>query len=181
MPNPWTDGLQELIQQAMDHLALGGDFDRRIAMISVDNSVELMIKTYLGLPERARGFKEPSRKELEIASESFPGLLDLLQNYATHKITGLSLDDIEWYHRLRNQLYHSGNGFTVDVSKVETYLQLAISLFESPFGFLPSINLRVLRIRKLDNFSISGTSLNMVYVNNCLLKRDWHIIGSENT
>jgi hypothetical protein len=140
MPNPWTDGLQELIQHAMDHLALGGDFDRRIAMISIDNSVELMIKTYLGLPERARGFKGPSRKELKTASESFPGLLDLLQNYATHKITGLSLDDIEWYHRLRNQLYHSGNGFTVDVSKVETYLQLAISLFENLFGFLPSIN-----------------------------------------
>ena len=141
MPNPWTDGPRELIQHALDHLTLGGDFDRRIAMISVDNAVELMIKTYLGLPERARGFKGPGRKELETASESFPGLLDLLQNHAAHKITGLSLDDIEWYHRLRNQLYHSGNGLTVEVSKVETYSQLAISLFESLFGFLPSINL----------------------------------------
>jgi hypothetical protein len=140
MPNPWTDGPRELIQHAVDHLALGGDFDRRIAMISVDNAIELMIKTYLGLPERTRGFKGPGRKELETVSESFPGLLDLLQNYATHKITGLSLDDIEWYHRLRNQLYHSGNGLTVEVSKVETYLQLAISLFESLFGCLPAID-----------------------------------------
>lgn len=140
MPNPWTDGPRELIQHAVDHLTLGGDFDRRIAMISVDNAVELMIKTYLGLPERARGSKGPGRKELESAGESFPGLLDLLQNYAAHKITGLSLDDIEWYHRLRNQLYHSGNGLTVETSKVETYLQLAISLFESLFGFLPSID-----------------------------------------
>ena len=55
--NPWTDGPRELIQHAVDHLALGGDFDRRIAMISVDNAVELTIKTYLGLPERARGDK----------------------------------------------------------------------------------------------------------------------------
>ena len=84
MTNPWTDGPRELIQHAVDHVALGGDFDRRIAMISIDNAVELMIKTYLGLPERTRGFKGPGRKELETASESFPGLLDLLQNYAAH-------------------------------------------------------------------------------------------------
>lgn len=140
MPNPWTDGPQELVQHAVEHLALGGDFDRRIAMISVDNSVELMIKTYLGLPERARGVKGPSRKDLEEASESFPNLLDLLQKYAADKLTGLSLDDIEWYHRLRNQLYHSGNGLTVELSKVDTYLQLSISLFESLFGFSCSID-----------------------------------------
>jgi hypothetical protein len=140
MPRPWTDGPRELIQHATDHMAVGGDFDRRIAMISVDNAVELMIKTYLGLPERARGFKGPSRRELEAASESFPSLLDLLQTHAANKIAGLGLDDIEWYHRLRNQLYHSGNGITVEVSKVETYLQLAFSLFESLFGFPPEID-----------------------------------------
>jgi hypothetical protein len=140
MTNPWTDGPRELIQHAVNHVALGGDFDRRIAMISIDNAVELMIKTYLGLPERTRGFKGPGRKELETASESFPGLLDLLQNYAAHKITGLGLDDIEWYHRIRNQIYHSGNGLTVEVSKIETYLQLAISLFENLFGSSPSIS-----------------------------------------
>ena len=139
MANPWTDGPRELIQHAVDHLELGGDFDKRLAMISVDNAVELMIKTYLGLPKRARGTDGPGRKELEGASESFPGLLDLLQKYAATKITGLSLDDVEWYHRLRNQLYHSGNGLTVEISKVETYLQLAISLFESLFEFPPAI------------------------------------------
>lgn len=137
MASPWTDGPRELIQHAVDHLRIGGDFDRRIAMISVDNAVELMVKTYLGLPERTRGSKGPGRRELEAASESFPNLLDLLQTFAADKITGLSLDDIEWYHRLRNQLYHSGNGITVEQTKVETYLQLAIGLFENLFGNTP--------------------------------------------
>jgi hypothetical protein len=140
MANPWTDGPRELIQHAADHLRLAGDFDRRIAMISVDNAVELMIKTYLGLPERTRRSKGPGRKELEAASESFPDLLDLLNTHAASKITGLSLDDIEWYHRLRNQLYHSGNGITVEQSKVETYFQLALTLFENLFGFSPAIS-----------------------------------------
>lgn len=133
MPKPWTDGPRELLKHAMDHLLLGGDFDRRIAMISVDNGVELMIKTQLGLPKRARDGTGPSRKELEVASESFPGLLNLLDKHESDRVTGLSLDDIEWYHRLRNQLYHAGNGLTVEASKVEAYLQLAANLFESLF------------------------------------------------
>lgn len=133
LTKPWTDGPRELLQHAMDHLSLGGDFDRRIAMISVDNAVELMIKTHLGLPRRARDGAGPSRKELEAASESFPDLLDLLDKYESERVTGLSLDDIEWYHRLRNQLYHAGNGITVEASKVEAYFQLAASLFEGLF------------------------------------------------
>jgi len=139
MNGPWTDGPRELIQHAVDHLDLGADFDRRVAMISIDNAVELTIKTYLGLPERARGSKGPGRKELEAASESFPSLLDLLEKYASQWIVGLSLDDIEWYHRLRNQLYHSGNGITVEMAKAETYLELTISLFESLFGAPPAL------------------------------------------
>ena len=50
MKNPWIDGPRELLQHAIDHLTQGDDFDRRVAMISIDNAVELTIKTYLGLP-----------------------------------------------------------------------------------------------------------------------------------
>jgi hypothetical protein len=140
MSAPWTDGPQELLQHAADHLSLGRDFDRRIAMISVDNAVELAIKTYLGLPKRARGTDGPGRRELESANESFPALLDMLDRYAVDKLTGVDLGDIEWYHRLRNQLYHSGNGITVDRARVEAYLQVALGLFENLFGDAPRID-----------------------------------------
>jgi len=133
MSKPWTDGPRELIQHAIGHIALGGDADRRFAFISIDNSVELMAKTYLGLPLRARRSQGPTRKQLDAASESFPALLSLLEEFAASEIVGLSLDDIEWYHRLRNQLYHSGNGITVEAAKVEAYLQLALTLFENLF------------------------------------------------
>jgi hypothetical protein len=79
------------------------------------------------------GTKGTYCKELEQASESFPALLSLLETLASTLITGLNLDDIEWYHRIRNQLYHSGNGITVEQSKVEAYLQLALALFECLF------------------------------------------------
>src|SRR5574340_276871 len=133
MNGPWAEGPKELMQHAVDHLAIGGDFDRRIAMIRIDNAVELMIKTFLGLPKRSRGTEGPSRKELDASFNSFPSLLDLMEKYAEDRLNGVSLDEIEWYHRLRNQLYHSGNGITVELAKAQTYLSLAKILFENLF------------------------------------------------
>jgi hypothetical protein len=37
-------------------------------------------------------------------------------------------------------LYHSGNGITVDSSKVEIYLQLATTLFQNLFGIAPVLH-----------------------------------------
>ena len=102
-------------------------------MISIDNAVELMVKTYIGLPKRISGHAI-SRRELQEIGESFPALLDALEKYAPDKLTGIDLGTIEWYHRLRNELYHQGNGLTVERGKVEIYVELANVLFENLFG-----------------------------------------------
>jgi hypothetical protein len=131
---PWVSGPKELLEHAVVHMLQGNAFDYRIALISIDNAVELAVKVFLGLPERARGAPGPGRRELEQASQSFPDMLDLLEKHAPDKIVGFDLGDIEWYHRLRNDLYHNGNGITVDAEKVDGYLQLAKVLFERLFG-----------------------------------------------
>jgi hypothetical protein len=130
----WTAGPKELLDHASSHLSNGKAFDFRIAMISIDNAVELAIKTYLGLPRRIVGIEGPSRKRLEEASSSFPALLDLLEEYAGSKLTGIELGDIEVYHRLRNTLYHDGNGVTVDPEFVDSYLQIARILLNNLLG-----------------------------------------------
>lgn len=130
---PWISGPEELLKHAIDHMLNGSAFDFRVALISIDNSVELMIKTYLGLPKRIRKTEGPSRKQLNDSSFSFPDLLDLLEKYASDKIDNIELGDIEWYHRLRNTLYHEGNGITVDKDKVDGYLQIATILYNILF------------------------------------------------
>lgn len=102
-------------------------------MISVDNAVELMLKTFLGLPKRITGLQIGREKFREI-SESFPKLLDAIESHAPTKISDIDLGIIEWYHRLRNELYHQGNGLTVERKQVEVYAGLAKTLFESLFG-----------------------------------------------
>ena len=130
---PWITGPKELLVHGLQHLELRTDFDNRIAMISIDNSVELMIKTYLGLPKRISKIEGLSRKALEEITSSFPSLLDGLEKYANAKLNGIDLGDIEWFHRLRNQLYHEGNGITVEREKVEAYAEIAKMLFENLF------------------------------------------------
>jgi hypothetical protein len=75
-----------------------------------------------------------TRKEFQEISESFPALLDALEKYAMDKLDGVDLGVIEWYHRLRNELYHQGNGLTVERDKVQIYAQLANQLFKNIFG-----------------------------------------------
>lgn len=132
MEKPWITGPKELLDHATIHLQEGNPFDFRIAIISIDNAVELAIRTYLGLPRRIRGSDGPSRRELEGAIV-FPELLDLLEKHGEDRLSGIELGDIEWYHRLRNTLYHDGNGITVDPEMVDAYHQVAQLLFQNLF------------------------------------------------
>jgi hypothetical protein len=128
---PWTSGPRELLEHAALHLTQSTPFDFRIAMISIDNAVELAIKTYLQLPKRVRGTDGPARKQFEEKSRAFPDLLDLLEEFAADKLDGISLGDLEGYHRVRNALYHDGNGVTVDPVHVDSYLQIARVLLKN--------------------------------------------------
>ena len=130
---PWATGPKELMDHADSHIKSDKAFDHRIALISIDNSVELMIRTYLSLPKRDRGRDGPSRKKMESAS-GFPDLLDLLEEYAEDLITGIELGDIEWYHRIRNNLYHEGNGITVDKEQLVSYREIARVLYQNLFN-----------------------------------------------
>jgi hypothetical protein len=131
---PWASGPGEILQHGLALLRNDSDVNRRLAMIAIDNAVELTIKTYLGLPKRITGLTI-TRKEFAEISESFPSLLDAIEKHAPKdKLTGINLGEIEWYHRLRNELYHQGNGLTVERDKVEVYAELANILFKNLFG-----------------------------------------------
>ena len=130
---PWASGPGEILRHGLSLLEHDTDTNRRLAMISIDNAVELMIKTYMGLPKRITGLFIP-RKEYQDMAESFPALLDGLEKHAPEKLDGIDLGTIEWYHRLRNELYHQGNGLTVERDKVEIYAELANLFFKNLFG-----------------------------------------------
>ena len=132
MEATWVSGAIELLRHADSHLNLNTAFDKRIAFISIDNGVETMIRTFLSLPRSKSGVKV-DRKELEEAGNSFPKLLGLLGKYAATKLTGIDATDIEFYHRIRNMLYHEGTGLSVDNQHIMAYRGIATVLLESLF------------------------------------------------
>ena len=75
MERTWASGAIELLRHADSHIHLETAFDRRIAFISVDNSVETSIRTFLSLPHSKSGIKVP-RRDIEAVENSFPGLLN---------------------------------------------------------------------------------------------------------
>jgi uncharacterized protein YutE (UPF0331/DUF86 family) len=147
MTQPWASGPREILEHGLNLLLEDSDRNRRLAMISIDNAVELMIKTYLGLPRRVTGLPI-TRREFNEVSESYPRLLDALEKFSPDKLDGIDLGEIEWYHRLRNELYHQGNGLTVERVKVEIYAELAKSLFRNLFRFDVGVNERDETIRQ---------------------------------
>jgi hypothetical protein len=132
--SPWASGPGEILQHGVSLLAKDSDKNRRLGMLSIDNAVELMLKTYLGLPRRVTGIALTRTKFAEI-SESFPALLDAIEEHAPEIADGVDLGAVEWFHRLRNELYHQGNGLTVEREKVEVYAELAKSLFSRLFNY----------------------------------------------
>jgi len=143
-------GPKELLVHGINHLNLSTDFDIRMGMICIDNSVELMIKTYLGLPKRVTNIEGLSRNKYNEIIQSFPKLLDAIEEYCADKLTGIDLGDIEWFHRLRNELYHNGNGITVEKTKVIIYAEIAKNLFNNLF------DIPILEDDEINNDSLVG-------------------------
>lgn len=133
MNRTWASGCIELLQHANTHIDLENAFDKRIAFISIDNAVEVMVKTYLSLPKHFFGSDRPSRKELDDCSNSFTNYLILLTKYAGNKLVGIEMGDIEHYHRIRNTLYHDGTGLAVDQQYLNAYFALAKLLLKRLF------------------------------------------------
>ncbi len=136
---PWATGPGEIIRHGIELLEEGSDPKRRLALIAIDNSVELMVRTFIELPSRITGVKISRKEQGEITS-NFSTLIDGLEKHAPEKVGGLDLGEIEWFHRLRNQLYHGGNGLTVERQKVEVYAELASILFEQIFDAKLQLN-----------------------------------------
>lgn len=126
----WASGSCELLRHASDHMAFSSAFDRRVAYISVDNAVELTLRTFVALPPRFFEGQGPRREEVDESTGSFTKLIELAAKHAKRRLDGVDLNDLDFYHSLRNTLYHHGTGISVDEKHLARYYQLAAELLQ---------------------------------------------------
>lgn len=132
---PWARGPFELIKHADGHLKDAGDTDRRIALIGFDNAIEVCIDVFIKLHPKLREGVELRQEDVEKATRNYHTKIEWLDKYveANDIDIDFSIEEIVWYHSLRNELYHSGNGMVPEMHVLEGARLSSISVFNTLF------------------------------------------------
>jgi hypothetical protein len=133
---PWALGPYQLIQHADGHFKEGKDIDRKIAIVGFDNAIELCIDVFVNLHPRFRNNYQIKKEDIHKILQNYHTKMDFLDTYLKGKneSIGISVDEIIWYHTLRNELYHSGNGMIPELFTVQNIREGAIKIFEYLFN-----------------------------------------------
>jgi hypothetical protein len=133
---PWARGPFELIRHADGHLKDAADTDRRIALIGFDNAIEVCIDVFIKLHPKLRRGVELKNEDVAKATRNYHTKIEWLDKYAEEKQFKLdfSIEEIVWYHSLRNELYHSGNGMVPEMEVLESARSAALGVFLTLFG-----------------------------------------------
>lgn len=133
---PWTDGPFELLVHAEMHLRAGEDFDRRLALISFDNAIEVAVTTFLTLHPIQRNGKTYKCDDVEKWLANYHSRLDFLD--AELKAQGqewtVERSHIVWAHNQRNEQYHAGNQGVPDKKCLGIAKEAALWVFGILFG-----------------------------------------------
>lgn len=128
---PWAIGPFELILHAEEHLRKGEDFDRRIALISFDNSIEVSLTTYLSLHPIQRGDRTYKRDDIDKWLNNYHTKLDFLDGELQSRNLGWKVEKshIIWLHEHRNEQYHGGSKGTPEKHVLSLIREAAIWIF----------------------------------------------------
>lgn len=134
---PWARGPFELLQHAELHYVKNNDIDRRIALIGFDNTIEVAITTYLQLNPQLRSGREYQKNDIQLWLRNYHTKIKfffekfLIENNSKPDVT---IEEIIWYHTIRNELYHSGNGVVPEKYCLDGVRNAAIEIMELLFN-----------------------------------------------
>lgn len=128
---PWAIGPFELILHAEEHLRKGEDFDRRIALISFDNSIEVSISTYLSLHPLQRGNRAYKRDDVEKWLYNYHTKLDFFNEELSSRKLAWNVERsyIIFAHNNRDEQYHGGSKGTPEKHVLSIVRDAALWIF----------------------------------------------------
>lgn len=128
---PWAYGPYELLLHAELHVRDGEDFDRRIAMISYDNAIEVAITVYLSLNPIQRQGRKYDKVKMDSWLKNYHRKIDfLMQEIKQRKIKcEITKEEIVWYHDIRNKQYHGGGNTIPQLRDLQKIRQIAMWIF----------------------------------------------------
>lgn len=135
--HPWQLFPGDLIRYALDHLNRSSEFDQIVGFLLLDVGVETLFKVFLTLPEEVTKTNMSYTKRKQAAEGNFHELVKGVKDAAKtagDRLKGINLGHVEYFHGLRNKLYHAGNGITVQGEHAEQYASIAMELLDRLLG-----------------------------------------------
>ncbi len=128
---PWAEGPFEIILHGELHYRAGEDFDRRMALISFDNAIEVAITTYLSLNPIQRQNRTYPRADVEKWIFNFHTKLDFWECECALRQIEIRIEKayFVWYHDLRNKQYHEGSPSTPNLRDLKGLREAALWIF----------------------------------------------------
>ncbi len=131
----WAVRPFELIFHAETHYRSGTDYDKRLALISFDNSIEVSITTYLSLNPIQRSNRVYKKDDVNIWMNNYHTKIDFFVEEIKNR--GLpeykEKADIVWYHSQRNDQYHGEGAGVPSNDTLDGIRQVAIWVFSVLF------------------------------------------------
>lgn len=121
--------VKEIVEQICASLVLKQgklDLGTRLALIILDNAVELTLKSYASYHHLLKGSNIDSQ-------QVFSSVLNIIKDQ--NKIVNSEEKDIKKYHGIRSELYHGTNLTAVKDSSLEEYVVLAKILLARLYDF----------------------------------------------
>ena len=115
---PWQAMPSRIISLALAHAEQTTDFDHQLAFLLLDVGVETSLKTYL------------INRKIDVEKIVFPELLKRVRDEIAKNNLQLPLDDIQYFHNVRNKLYHEGDGVKPTKDNLKRYSELAVNLLK---------------------------------------------------
>jgi hypothetical protein len=150
---PWADGAFDLILHAEICFRKGTDFDRRIALISFDNAIEVAITTYLNLHPVQRKSVTLQREEVARWLANFHTKLDFLFDKFIPEnacLISFGKDELVWCHETRNGQYHGAGPTIPRARELEVIRKAALEIFAMLFDIEDVDGLLEERLAELD-------------------------------
>lgn len=132
---PWANGPFELLVHAEGHLRALEDFDRRIALISFDNAIEVAITTYLTMHPIQRGGRTYQNADIDKWLENYHSKLEFVEKELVARKLPWEVEKthIIWAHEHRNEQYHGGTKGTPEKSVLNLVRKAALWIFSMLF------------------------------------------------
>lgn len=110
---PWQVLPTRVISLALEHAQQKTDFDHQLAFLLLDVGVETTLKTYL------------INKRQDVEHIGYPVLVERCEEELRKDKLQVPLDEVVYFHKIRNKLYHQGDGVKPTDENLSKYGELA--------------------------------------------------------